>query len=121
MVQSIQREDKPVAQIAIGRVGKGQPLRLTILVPNNASFATAPTLLPPREGDAALAELTWRRCMAIGCTADTALTDEALQQMRGWTELGHVGFADAANRPVLLPFSARGLPQALDALAKEEN
>ncbi len=118
--QGIQRDDRPVAQMAIGRPTKDQPMRLTVLVPNNVSFAAPVLLAPPREGDGASLELPWRRCLPGGCTADAPLNDEALRRMRGWTEPARVVFPDAAGRPTALPFSPRGLPQALDALMKEE-
>lgn len=121
VVQGVQRDDKPVAQIALGRPAKGGALQLTVLVPPNVAFGPAPVLLPGREGEApALADLTWRRCLPGGCIADAALSDDVLRRLRGWTDTGRIAFLDGAGRTAVLPFSPRGLPQALDALAKEE-
>ena len=121
LVQGIQREDKPVAQIALGHPTKGGALQLTVLVPPSVSFGPAPLLLPGKEGEVpALADLAWRRCVPGGCIADAALSEDALRRLRGWTDTGRIAFLDGAGRTAVLPFSPRGLPQALDALAKEE-
>lgn len=121
VVQGIQRDDKPVAQIALGHPGKGTPLQLTVLVPSNVAFGAGPVLLPGKEGEAApMAELAWRRCLPAGCLADVALSDEALRLLRGWTDAGRIAFQDGTGRTAVMPFSPRGLPQALDALAKED-
>ncbi len=121
VAQNVQRDDRPVAQIALGRPGKGQPLQLTMLVPPNVAIAPAPALLAGKEGDAApVAELAWRRCLPGGCMADVALSDDAVRRLRGWTEPGRIVFADSVGRPAALPVSPRGLSQALDALAKED-
>ncbi len=120
VVQGINSQDRTVAQLAIGRVAKGQPLHLTILVPPSVSFATAPALATARDGDPAVLALAWRRCLPGGCVADGTLTDETMRRVRAWTEPARVTFADAAGRTIVLPFSPQGLPQALDALAKED-
>ena len=121
MVQNIQQNDRPVAQIALGRPLVGQKLQLTMLVPPNISLQTAPGLLAGTEGDTPPAvTLSWRRCVPIGCIADAALSDDVVIQLRGWSAPGRVVFMDAAGRTAGLPFSARGLSQALDALMKEE-
>lgn len=117
--QTVQREDRPVAQIAIGRPGRGQPLQLTLLVPPNIVLSAPATLLGPREAEPPL-ELGWRRCLPAGCIADAPVPDEALGRLRGWAENGRVAFQDGAGRPAALPFSPRGLSQALDALARED-
>ena len=55
----------------------------------------------------------------MGCFADVELTDELLKRLRTPVEAPRLGFMDAAGRDLALPFSLSGLPQALDALAKE--
>jgi len=120
VVQGIQREDRPVAQIAVGRPGKGQPMQLTVLVPPSVSFGAAPAVSTGRDGDAPVLELAWRRCLPAGCIADAALGDEALNRLRAWVEPGRITFQDGAGRIAGLPFSPRGLAQALDALARED-
>jgi invasion protein IalB len=119
VAQGINSQEHTVAQVAIGRVAKGQPLHLTILVPPSVTFADAPALVPPHDEPAVLT-LTWRRCLPGGCMADGVLTDDVMRRVRGWTNPARITFADAAGRTIALPFSPAGLPQALDALAKED-
>jgi hypothetical protein len=52
--------------------------------------------------------------------AEGTVSDEALRRVRGWTEPARISFADGNGHIAALPFSPRGLPQALDALAKED-
>ena len=120
VVQGIQRDDRPVAQVAVGRPGKGQPLQLTILVPPSVGFGAAPAVTTGRDGDTPVLEMAWRRCVPAGCIADGVLGDEALNRLRGWAEPGRITFQDGAGRAAGLPFSPRGLAQALDALARED-
>jgi hypothetical protein len=42
-----------------------------------------------------------------------------LKRWRDYSECGQLRFPDAANRPVVLPFSFRGFQAAMDALARE--
>ncbi len=119
IAQGVSSQERTIAQLAIGRVAKGQPLHLTILVPPSVSFAAAPALTV-HDGDPALLTMTWRRCLPGGCVADGAVADDLLHRLRGMTEPARVVFADAGGRVVALPVSPQGLPQALDALAKED-
>ena len=121
VVQNIQREDRPVAQIAVGRPAKGQPMQLTVLVPPSVSFGTPALLSTGRNGDAAVVEMVWSRCLPAGCIAGGVLADDALTRLRGWVEPGRITFQDGEGRAAALPFSPRGLAQALDALAREES
>ncbi len=118
--QGITNQDRPVAQIALGRVAKGQPMLLTIFVPPNVSFAAAPGLMMAKEGEPPVLELVWRRCLPAGCMANAVVTEDVLRRLRGWAEAGRVVFADGVGRAVVLPFSVKGLGAALDALVKEE-
>lgn len=120
VVQSIVAEGQqaPLAQLAIGRVQPGNPLRLTLVLPHNVSLTAAPRL-SSSEGDKQPTELGWQRCLPMGCFADAAARDEVLAKWRAAGEgRGQIVFADGAGRPVTLPFSLRGLAQALDALSK---
>lgn len=121
VVQSIQREDRPVAQIAVGRPAKGQPMQLTVLVPPSVSFGAPALLSTGRNGDAAVVDMVWSRCLPAGCIAGSVLADDALTRLRGWAEPGRITFQDGEGRAAALPFSPRGLAQALDALAREES
>ena len=105
----------PLAQIAIGRVKKSEPLRLTLVLPVNVGFPSAPKLAP--EGQAGI-ELAWRECVPAGCYADAAFGAELQSALRD-AKAGRVEFKAAGGQTFNFAISLRGLPQALDALAKE--
>lgn len=114
----LQGQQQPVAQLALGSADKSDPLRLTVVVPTAISLSRGPRIVAV-PGNAPLHELTWRRCLPTGCFADVALTADAIKMMRARSEPLHLTFKDAGERDVALPFSLRGLAQALDALSKE--
>ena len=105
--------------MAIGRPGKGEAMRLTIVLPNSVSFAKTPRIAPD-EKEKALVESAWRRCLPSGCFADATVDSASLQALKTRTEPARIIFRDGVDREVALPFSMRGLAQALDGLAKEE-
>lgn len=116
MIQ-VQGQSAPIAQVAIGRMAPGEPLRLTAAVPPAVTFPSTVRIVAEKEGRAL--DLEWRRCLPKGCFADTVIKDEPLKRWRGLAEPGRLTFKDANGREVSLPLSFRGLAQALDALAKE--
>ncbi len=120
VVQTITAQERTVAQIAFGRVDKGQPVHLTVLVPTSVTFGTAPALATMRDGEAAVVDMAWRRCLPGGCVAEGSVSDETMRRIRGTTDPSRITFADGSGRAVALPFSPKGLPQALDALGKED-
>lgn len=115
------QQGQPVAQIAIGRAAKGDPLRMTLLVPPSVTLAAEPRFLGrDNEKNLPALELGWRRCLPGGCLADTVLRDDAVTKLRALTDPYRLTFLDGAARDAALPFSPKGLAQALDALAREE-
>jgi invasion protein IalB len=117
-VLQAQGQQAPIAQIALGRIANGEPVRVTAVMPVSVSFPSS-VQITMGEKDAKPVELPWRRCLPTGCFAETAPGDDALKQWRKASEPGRILFRDAAGRDLALPLSARGLDQALDALAKE--
>lgn len=113
----MQGQTAPVAQIAVGRPAAKAPLRLTIIVPINAAFDKAPQM-QVEEQPAQAASLAWRRCANFGCVADVEVKAETLNAWRVAAKSGQILFRNAGNQDVVLPFSFRGLAQALDAMAK---
>jgi invasion protein IalB len=63
--------------------------------------------------------LAWKRCLPMGCFADVELSDDLIKRLRSLTDGPRLSFTEGAGRDLALPFSLTGLPQALDALAKE--
>jgi len=111
-------QQAPIAQIALGRLANGEPVRVTAVMPVSVTFPSS-VQITMGEKDAKPLELPWRRCLPTGCFAETAPGDDVLKQWRKASEPGRILFRDAAGRDLALPLSARGLDQALDALAKE--
>ncbi|TXN22066.1 invasion protein [Methylobacterium sp. WL9] len=114
----VQGQNQPIAQIAIGRAGAGEPLQITVLLPPNVAFPSSVRLLSD-EKDTGGYELVWRRCLPGACVADAAAKDDALKRWRAANEPGRIVFKNAGGQDVAIPLSWRGLPQALDALVKE--
>ncbi len=120
VLQTIQAQGQaqPLAQIAIGRPEPGRSLRLVIVLPPNASFPSTVKLLAA-ENEPPVLELPWRRCLPGACLADLDIPAPVLNQLRARTEGGRIIFQEGAGRDVTVPFSLRGLAQAIDALARE--
>jgi len=112
----VQGQAAPIAQLAIGRLSPGEPLRITIVVPPAVTF---PSSVRVDAKNGAPLNLEWRRCLPGGCFADAVLKDDVLARWRSLSDAGQLTFKDAAGQDVTLPLSFRGLAQALDALAKE--
>lgn len=118
VIATAQGQSGAIAQLAIGRIAKGEPLRLTLVLPNNVSLTALPRIAPDDKAKPWL-EASWRRCLPGGCYADAPIEDATLNALKARAEPARLVFKDGAERDVALPFSTRGLTQALDALAKE--
>lgn len=115
---TVQGQAQPVAQIAMGRASAKERMRLTVVMPVNVSFPSTPRLGLGDKPEQAVT-LAWKRCLPMGCFADVELSDDLIKRLRSPVEGPRLSFMDAAGRDLALPFSLSGLPQALDALAKE--
>jgi len=111
----------PIAEIAFGHppgkdsTSRGR-MRVVVVLPNNVTFS-GPVLMSVDEKDKPI-ELTFRRCLASGCFADAEPSDDVVVRWRGQGGGGRLAFKDGGNRDIVLPFSFRGLAQALDAMSK---
>ncbi|MDT7950932.1 MAG: invasion associated locus B family protein [Acetobacteraceae bacterium] len=119
VVQLVQQEGRAIAQMAIGSLGKDKPLRMTVVVQPNVSFAKKPVLAGPGK-EREDVSFTWERCLPELCLADADVSEATLQRIRSWSQPARLSYSDAGGRDVELPLSPTGLPQALDALAKED-
>lgn len=118
VAQTLQAEGQGmIAQIAVGRIAADAPLRVTVLLPSNLSFPSSVKIAIDDKDDQP-ADLAWKRCLAAGCIADSDMKDDILKRWRAQAGQGRMRFRDAVAREITLPFSFRGLAQALDALAK---
>ncbi len=120
ITQAIQRagDAGPLAQIALGRLAATDPMKLTVVLPLNVAFASAPKVAADAK-DGPTMQTSWQRCLPAGCLASASLTDDVLKKLRAAGETGKLDYRDASDRDVSLPFSLRGLPEALDALTRE--
>lgn len=105
-------------QVAVGRVARNEPLKVTAVLPPNVALKTAPRLVTDGK-DALSVELAWTRCISGACFSDASLSDEAVSKLRSRTEAGRIDYRDGTDRDASLPLSFRGFSQALDALARE--
>jgi invasion protein IalB len=120
VAQQIRGQDQQnaVAELAIGRVKKSDPLRLTIVLPVNVTFSSPPSFTADGKVLETL-ELGWRKCLPGGCIADTLLNDDVLRRWKTQTSVERIAWTDAAGGALAIGSSFRGLAQALDALSKE--
>jgi invasion protein IalB len=113
-----QGQQNPIAELAIGRLKKTDPLRLTLVLPVNVTFPSPPTLSTDgNELDPI--DLGWRKCVPGGCFSDALLKDDVLRRWRTQTGAGRIAWKDSAGRDATIGLSFRGLGQALDALSKQ--
>jgi invasion protein IalB len=117
VAQTVQAQQVTILQMGFARTNAKQPFQLVVILPVNVSFPSA-VRVSVNDNDASSVELKWRNCTAIGCVAEANITDNILRQWRAQTERGRVQIKDASGGDVTIPFSFRGLAQALDALAK---
>lgn len=113
-----QDQQNPVGELAIGRLKKGDPLRLTFVLPVNVTFLKPPTF----SADGSVPEpldLGWRKCLPGGCIADALLKDDVLRRWKTQKVAGRITWTDAAGRDLAVQLSSRGLTQAIDALSNE--
>jgi invasion protein IalB len=118
LLQSLQdQRGQPVAQFALGRIQRDDPTRLVVLIPSNITVAV-PMRLALGDNSQPI-PVTLKACGPRGCVADTELSAALLTRMRAREAQGRLEYRDALNAEVALPFSTRGLGQALDALGRE--
>lgn len=116
-VTQIQGKNIPFSRVAVAHPEKGQPVKLIVQVPVNASFATE-VHLQPAENEAAL-QAPFQNCTPNGCFAQFELKDDAMRKLRAATGAGELSFADASGHDVTVPVSFNGFGQAFEALVKK--
>jgi invasion protein IalB len=116
-VTQVQGRNTPFSRVAVLRPVKGQPVKLIVQVPINASFA-APVRVSTTENDAGITS-PFARCIPSGCFSEFELRDDILKKFRAASGAGKLSFPDAGGHDVAVPLSFKGFAQAYDALAKE--
>ncbi len=112
------QQPSPIAELAMGRLSKADPYRVTAHLPTNIKLPSM-VKFSLGEKDPRPQELAWRSCAPVGCFADAQFSEAQWNSLHGLTEPGALEYTDAVGRPVKLPVSFRGLAQAMDALARE--
>ena len=120
VTQQIRAQDQqnPVAELAVGRLKKADPLRLTVALPVNVTISSPPSFSTDSKVPELL-DLAWRKCLPGGCIADALLKDDVLRRWKTQTGAEHITWTDASGRDLAVELSFRGLTQALDALSRE--
>ena len=111
-------ESAILGQLAVGRVGKGDPLKITAVLPVSVALKILPKLVADRPEPLSV-ELTWTRCVVGACFSDVTASDEILKRLRALKEPARIEYRDGTDREASLPISFRGFGEALDALAHE--
>ena len=105
----------PLAELALGRARKADPIRLTLVLPVNVAFPSAPKLTL---ASGEVLEIVWRQCVPAGCFAEAGLSAEQLSALRE-AKGAKVESKAAGGQAFNFAVSLRGMPQALDAMARE--
>jgi invasion protein IalB len=125
MVQTAHdQRQHPVAALALGRLTRSEPLKLTAHLPLNVQVATPVRLVLENPGrrEAPLA-LPFRSCTPRGCFAQVELRDEAmLRRLRSHPAEApaRLEWHDPAGGELAAAISFRGFGGAFDALGREE-
>jgi invasion protein IalB len=114
----VQGQTSPISRVAIPLPAKGEPLKLFVQLPVNASLV-APIRITTDAKDAGIST-PFRRCVPAGCFGELELKDDVQKKFRAATEAaGKIQFKDAGERDVAIPLSFKGFAQAFDALLKQ--
>jgi invasion protein IalB len=119
MVQAAttQGQAQPIAQVAIGRASKTDPMKIAFQLPINVWLPTPVKLVYDDKEQPLVA--TFKRCIPAGCFADTDLTADLARKLRARTVNGKFEFKDSAQRDIAIPISFKGFGNAYDALSKD--
>ena len=116
-VTQVQGKNIPFSRVAIAHPAKGQPVKLVVQLPVNASFLTN-VRIQTSDSDPGLAA-PFARCVPAGCFSDFDIKDDAVTKLRAASGAGKLSFTDAGGHDVVVPLSFKGFGKAFDALAKE--
>jgi len=112
-----QDQQNPVAEVAIGRLKKTDPLHLTIVLPVNITLPTPPSLsLNGKDVDGL--NFVWLKCLPGGCYANALLKDDVVRRWKDETDARRIIWTDGAGRESAVGLSFSGLGPALDALTR---
>lgn len=116
-VTQLQGKNLPFSRVAVARPEKGQPVKLIVQVPVNASFGTQVHIQTSDQDPGVVAPFA--NCNPNGCFAEFDLKDDILKKLRQATGAGKFSFADAGGHVVTVPLSFNGFAPAFEALVKQ--
>ena len=116
---TVNGQKAPFAQLAIGKPKPDMPIQITVVVPQNVSFPSSVKVLID-EKDKSPTDLTWARCLPVGCFANANLKEDVQKKWGALEAQGRVIFKAGNGQDVAMPISFKGLKGALEALAKEK-
>lgn len=116
-VTQVQGKGIPFSRIAIAHPVNGQPVKLVVQVPVNASFAGDVYIRTGDDDPGIFAPFA--RCLPVGCFAEFELKDAVLKKLRAASGVGKMTFADGGGHNISVPMSFKGFGQAFEALARE--
>ena len=110
-------KEAPFGQLAIGRATVKDPFHITFIMSPNVAFPSDVKLMTDDKDTQSVA-LSWSTCIPSLCRADGEFKDDQLKRWKALTANGQLIFRQSNGQPTPIPVSVRGLPQALEALAK---
>ena len=116
---TVNGQKAPFAQLAIGKPKPDMPIQITVVVPQNVSFPSSVKVLID-EKDKSPTDLTWARCLPVGCFANANLKEDVQKKWGALETQGRVIFKAGNGQDIAMPISFKGLKGALEALAKEK-
>jgi invasion protein IalB len=116
-VTQIKGKNLPFSRVAVARPEKGQPIKLIVQVPVNASFGTQVHIQTGDQDPGIIAPFA--NCNPNGCFAEFDLKDDILKKLREAAGVGKLSFADAGGHDVAVPLSFNGFAPAFEALSKK--
>lgn len=104
-----------VLETAIGRLAEDEPFRLVFKVPVSV-WLRAPVAVTIDDEDTGplTLEASYARCSAQACIADMEIDDAEIDRLLTSDSVA-VSFADAAQKPIRIPLTMRGLASAFSA------
>lgn len=105
-VTLVQGKNLPFSRVAIVQPEKGQPVKLSVQVPVNASFGRAVRIQTADDDPGTQAPFA--SCTPNGCFAEFDLKEDILRKLRAATKVGKLSFADAGGHDVSVPISFNG-------------
>ena len=112
----IKGQAQPISQIAIGRQGKNEPLKIVFEVPINVWLRTGVTLKADEKYS--FISASYSRCLPMACFADIEIKDDVIKKLRALKTNGKLQFKDAGQQDIAIPVSFKGFGEAYDAMQK---